>query len=99
MTEIIRRAAAWARRQLFTPSGRHRLDRSTEQPAVAPEPPRTPPAPLATDRPHWEEVRPAKDPILVRPFMLTAAERARLWAGPRRRVLLVCPQFPGVVAH
>ncbi|MFF0129972.1 hypothetical protein ACFYTG_30350 [Streptomyces mirabilis] len=95
MFNRIRRAALWTRQRLVSASAHHDPTPSTRRSAAKPTPSLTP-SPQQFVR-HPEFTR-ADHVGLVRPYVLTSRERARLWGEPRHRTLLICPHLDIAVA-
>ncbi|MDX3855050.1 hypothetical protein [Streptomyces sp. AK02-01A] len=84
-------AAAGARRQLMpTPKGEHRRRETTNGPEARYAGPAL--ASQLLPHRHGEPIR-AEDKALVRPYVLTAEERAQQRSAVKRRILLVSPHF------
>lgn len=99
MFDHIRRAAEWAMRQFNSPSGCHRRQpqtrwRSNERLGRSGELA----LPVQRSPKHAEPIR-AHVSDIVRPYVLTIDQRARLRRAQHRRTLLVCPYFHVAEAH
>lgn len=90
MFNRIRRAALWARQRLVSASAHHDPTPPTRRSVAEPKPSLTPSPQQVVRHPEFTRV---DDIGLVRPYVLTSRERARLWGEPRHRTLLICPHL------